>query len=243
MTFRRITAAVGATALLGVAASTANAAEIYSTQFQALNGSGIDGRATLTVNDDRSALTVRINATGLEPGGVHLGHIHGMFSLDGTPMDSITPPPSADVDGDGFVELAEGVPSYGPILIDFGNVDPDGDGIVDYSQTFNLLDPTVFGTIGMTTDRYDVRDLLGQDLVSLDLREIVLHGLTVPAVGAGTPGEVDGIPGYKVLLPAASGEIVSGAVPEPTTWAMMIGGFGGIGFALRRRARRLRLSF
>lgn len=28
-----------------------------------------------------------------------------------------------------------------------------------------------------------------------------------------------------------------GAVPEPTTWAMMLLGFGGIGFAMRRRAK------
>ena len=28
---------------------------------------------------------------------------------------------------------------------------------------------------------------------------------------------------------------ISGAVPEPATWAMMIGGFGMIGFAMRRR--------
>ena len=28
-----------------------------------------------------------------------------------------------------------------------------------------------------------------------------------------------------------------GAVPEPTTWALMILGFGGVGAAIRRRAR------
>jgi hypothetical protein len=41
----------------------------------------------------------------------------------------------------------------------------------------------------------------------LELREVVIHGLTVPAVGAGTPGEVDGSAGYKVVLPVAGGEI------------------------------------
>jgi hypothetical protein len=30
---------------------------------------------------------------------------------------------------------------------------------------------------------------------------------------------------------------LAGAVPEPATWAMMIGGFGLVGGALRRRAR------
>ncbi|WP_242141227.1 PEPxxWA-CTERM sorting domain-containing protein [Sphingomonas sp. TREG-RG-20F-R18-01] len=30
---------------------------------------------------------------------------------------------------------------------------------------------------------------------------------------------------------------VAGAVPEPATWTMMLLGFGGIGFAMRRRSR------
>ena len=39
------------------------------------------------------------------------------------------------------------------------------------------------------------------------LRELVIHGLTVPeGAGAGTPGEVDGTAGYKLVLPVASGE-------------------------------------
>ncbi|NTZ41676.1 PEP-CTERM sorting domain-containing protein, partial [Altererythrobacter sp. SALINAS58] len=38
------------------------------------------------------------------------------------------------------------------------------------------------------------------------------------------------------------------AVPEPTTWAMMLFGFGAIGFAMRRRkdktvTRRLHVSY
>ena len=41
---------------------------------------------------------------------------------------------------------------------------------------------------------------------SLQLREIIIHGLTVPATGI-APGEVDGTAGYKVVLPVAGGEI------------------------------------
>ena len=33
-----------------------------------------------------------------------------------------------------------------------------------------------------------------------------------------------------------------GAVPEPATWAMMLLGFGGIGFAMRRRRKRTSLA-
>ena len=35
----------------------------------------------------------------------------------------------------------------------------------------------------------------------------------------------------------------AGAVPEPATWAMMLVGFGGLGFAMRRRPARTRVRF
>ena len=39
-----------------------------------------------------------------------------------------------------------------------------------------------------------------------------------------------------------SGTTATGAVPEPATWAMIIGGFGMMGGAIRRRARRAQLA-
>lgn len=38
------------------------------------------------------------------------------------------------------------------------------------------------------------------------------------------------------------GSLTGGTVPEPATWAMMIGGFGAVGSALRRRRRRTTVS-
>ncbi len=35
---------------------------------------------------------------------------------------------------------------------------------------------------------------------------------------------------------------VTGAVPEPATWAMMIGGFGMVGGAMRRTRRKQKVS-
>ena len=37
----------------------------------------------------------------------------------------------------------------------------------------------------------------------------------------------------------SSPAVVAGAVPEPTTWAMMLAGFGGVGFVMRRRKRKV----
>jgi hypothetical protein len=53
-----------------------------------------------------------------------------------------------------------------------------------------------------------------------------------------TTGGLNGSNAYeRLVFTAFSG----GAVPEPSTWAMMLLGFGGIGFAMRRR-RKLPLA-
>ena len=81
------------------------------------------------------------------------------------------------------------------------------------------------------------------------LREIVIHGLTVPAgPGSGTAGEVDGTNGFLAVLPVASAEIMPGgamsAVPEPASWAMMIFGFFGVGGLVRSRVKvRRKLAY
>lgn len=217
-------------------ASAVHAPQNFTVDFTQINGQGANGNAKLTINAGATSLFVQINATGLEAGGPHLAHIHGLFSnvTSGTPVNSTTPTINNDTDNDGFIELAEGLPSYGPILIDFGNIDPDQDGSIAFSQTFDLTNSAIYsGGYGRT-------DLLGANLGSFDLREIVIHGMSVaPGIGAGTPGEVNGTGGYLAVLPVLSGEIaVAGAIPEPTSWALMIGGFGAIGTSLRSTRRR-----
>jgi hypothetical protein len=53
-------------------------------------------------------------------------------------------------------------------------------------------------------------------------------------------GEVFGAPAQLVWN--FNGRPVTGSVPEPATWAMMLLGFGGIGMAMRRRTRHVSLS-
>ncbi len=45
------------------------------------------------------------------------------------------------------------------------------------------------------------------------------------------------VTGYDVGVDRISLEAISGAVPEPTTWALMILGFGAVGIAARNRRR------
>lgn len=186
--------------------------QFYYANIGTLNDSGVSGGGLLAVDDNNTPdnllddkLTVVIAATGLEPGQIHIQHIHGQ---DGT--ESITPPPSADTDGDTFIELAEGLPFYGPILLNLTSPQGSGldgfptapDGSIFFASTYHLH-PNA-----MDTDHggHASGDVIN-NFADLDEYEIVLHGMTVGTLGAGTPGEVDGTAGYKLVLPVASGVI------------------------------------
>ncbi|MCI0755791.1 hypothetical protein, partial [Teichococcus vastitatis] len=82
-----------------------NDLQVFTTDFTALNNSGVDGQALLFLDARSQTLTMHIKAEGLEPGQVHVQHIHG-FDND---KDAKTPTLAQDDDRDGFVELAEGL--------------------------------------------------------------------------------------------------------------------------------------
>jgi len=129
--------------------------DYFMAALEPLNGSGVVGVATLTVEDGKY-LTVQLEASGLEPLTLHPQHIHG---LDRPRQNSSCPGPDADADGDGIVSVGEGLPYYGPVilpLVPFNLV--DGDGELSYSATFTIRP---------------------EDLRPLHKRTIVLHGLTV----------------------------------------------------------------
>lgn len=228
----------GLTAALvgGLAAGSAYAAPIsYSANLMPVNGVG-SGSASLTLDNVANTLKVDINAWGLDD-GLHLAHIHGLFSdvVTGMPTNSVVPDMSNDTDGDGFIEVAEGVPAYGPIILDMQAI---GTGTtISFSETFDLTDSANFGFVGgdMTMPKYTIDDLLGVDGMSLDLREIVVHGQFAPAVGAGTAGEVDGFAGFKAPLPTLAGQVAT--VPEPSTWMMMLSGLIALGLGGQRRRK------
>lgn len=196
----------------GVVQSVQAADTFYVVNFNALNDSGLSGGALLAVDDNGTpenlsddTLTVVIAATGLEPNQVHIQHIHG---VDGT--EAVTPPPSSDTDGDTFIELAEGLPFYGPILLNLTSPQGSGldgfptaqDGSIFFAASYHLHpNPTDTDHSG-----YASGDVIN-NFADLDEYEIVLHGMTVGVLGAGTPGEVDGSAGYKLVLPIASGVI------------------------------------
>ena len=86
---------------------------------------------------------------------LHPQHIHGFESDKG---NSFCPTPADDEDGDGLVDLLEGLPDYGPVQLSLTPFPTAADGTVDYEQTF-------------TVD--------AQQVGPLQNRAIVLHGMTV----------------------------------------------------------------
>ena len=55
--------------------------------------------------------------------------------------------------------------------------------------------------------------------------------------------EVSGTSGLGKFKLAVDGNVTTLAVPEPSTWAMMLADFGGLAFAAFRRTRRTGVSF
>ena len=172
------------------------------------NNSGALGFAAVTL--DGNTLQVRFVAHNVTEGDPHPLHIHG-FTDDGTERLAVA---SDDVDGDGFVETAEGAgAAFGPIIASLtasGDVDPalgasqdfdvaDADGRIVFDRTYTL-DPN---------DPED-QDALTALQARIEGRVIKLHGLEVAeGAGEGTPGEVNGEGGYAALLPVAAGQLLT----------------------------------
>lgn len=144
---------------------------------------------------------------------MHAQHIHGFDN--GT--QSRTPTLLQDTDHDGFVELAEGQQTYGPVQLNL-TINPQDSahdhGTTGHDHTANAMFPTAdaHGDLHYReVFRFDPSDPNAQSIfnsiTSLNAKEIVLHGLTLQADQGSDGGEADGTAGYKGVLPVASGEL------------------------------------
>lgn len=181
----------------------------YTAQLNELNGSGATGTAYVSVTGNQA--TVNIESTGTSPGLPHAQHFHI------GPKATSCPDISSDMDGDGLISTAEGLPSYGPIKVSLtteGDVSADSglaverfpvgesNGDLSYSRTFTLPE-------GVT----------GADLANA---EIVQHGVSTLF---GDPGAYDGEPRSSIAptlpleatIPANCGVLVPVAQEDKAT--------------------------
>ncbi|MDQ3863338.1 MAG: hypothetical protein M3317_07545, partial [Actinomycetota bacterium] len=84
--------------------------KVFMADLNPLNRSGAHGHALL-LKDGRK-LDTKIVTRGMAPGLPHAQHIHGMAQAI-----SECPTLAADKNGDGLINTAEGLPSYGPIQV------------------------------------------------------------------------------------------------------------------------------
>jgi hypothetical protein len=117
--------------------------------------------------------------------------------------------------------------------IDFLFVDPTNSAVASFTTAFSLLVTDGSGTVLTAYDA--LGNVLGIATATSGFNErIGISGVgDIARVNVTTPADPTA---YDDLQFADVASV--GAVPEPGTWAMMLLGFGTVGFAMRRSARR-----
>lgn len=159
-------------------------------------GLNVTGSATLELQGLN--LTAHISASGLSPNLPHLMHIHGVIGAHND-----CPNMTADTNGDGFIDTAEGLPAYGPIDVTFstrGDTSP--------AAALNLSTAVVADSAGHInyTRSFKVSKDVAKHLGDL---HVVIHGADLNANGAydGIDGSLGaGIP-LEAELPVSCGGI------------------------------------
>lgn len=241
--------AAATVATLGFA--TAGQAKVlsYEAILNDLSNLGGSGMASLMLDTETNRLDVSVTGRGFAPNMLHVQHIHGRFNADGSVRDTVSPTlATADANGDGLIQLLEGVPFYGPIVMSLFDETATDNGFMGFPKVTD----EEYGTFAFNAS-YDLNTtsafagMFGiDDLLPLDQREIVIHGAFLSPMLGGVGNEAADNPlfkfgGYSAFVPVAAGEIrlIDGGmgvapVPLPAAGWLMIAGIGGMA-ALRRR--------
>jgi hypothetical protein len=166
------------------------------------------GVARFVINGDRFSAQVRM--TGTPRNMAHVQHIHAADKC---------PTIAADTNHDGFVDVVEGIPAYGPILVP---LDADLSSQAAGSMTFPMANNAGFynyqkmtSLTAMLADLHapdpDPMDAVvklpaGEDL-NLAGRHVVVHGVPASTHLPATVQTLHGLPA-QATLPIACGEIV-----------------------------------
>ncbi|MEG3123520.1 PEPxxWA-CTERM sorting domain-containing protein [Sphingomonas sp. GB1N7] len=131
-------------------------------------------------------------------------------------------------------------------------------GLVGYRASSTTPTDQTRAIYRINADITDITLGAGNYFVTWALAGTAASGPFVPPVvgSQGTGNALQSLSGaaYTTLTDAGSGQtldvpftingtVAASAVPEPATWAMMIGGFGMVGGAMRSRRRKTTISF
>jgi hypothetical protein len=253
MKLHHLAAALSAATLAWGGAASAATVENYTVNFTALQSQPIVATAALAYDPVTQLLDVSITGTGFTPDIFHIAHIHGF--ADGSapsrspilangfdPRDSsgFIPGDPTTNDGDGFTELAEGIPFYGGIMLSFNEpgqlgINADATGAINFSSVYDLS-----GNVDG-----DQRAAIFSNGLGLGDREIVIHGIETfferedqiaPGLGGGVNVASIVQPYYNIAIPAAVGEINATPVPLPAPALLLFAGLGGLAIMRRHKA-------
>ena len=166
-------------------------AMVWTTNLKPMNAHAtkraVTGKATFIVKD--GMFTAIVDAKGVAPGVPHPQHIHGFTSG----KEAVCPGPQADDDRDGLVELLEGLPFYGPVLVP---LDKDLENTAQQIPLFPTPEDYDYHyeqTIPLS-ELYDYEGFSPGMDINLAIRAVVVHGAFVNGQ-------------YQAVLPVACGDL------------------------------------
>jgi hypothetical protein len=250
--FFTLTAATAVVLALPTAALADGHTETFTATIGQANETGASADAELSL--DGNDLTVSIAGDGFFDGFPHAMHFHGEPGGDNV-CGPLNPGDAgfedADVDGDGFLSVVEGVPAYGPVTVSLtteGDTSPDSALAVERFPTSATLD---------YERTFEVSDEVADNLSSL---HIVIHGADLN--DSGEIGDLENEDGtlkessldpelpFEATAVAACGQIVTagtaagpdtgagGTAPASTTTGGLLAGLfalAGLGTVAARR--------
>lgn len=154
-------------------------------------------------------ITARVSVKGAAPNMMHMQHIHTGTSC---------PTMAADTNRDGIVDVVEGIPAYGAILVPLdGDLSSQAAGgmmspMANRAGNYNYMKSTSLRA--MLTDLHmpnlnpsgPVAKLAANEALRLEVRHVVIHGVpestALPSTAMGLPGA-----SAQMALPIACGEL------------------------------------
>ncbi len=240
--------ALAAPMAMAISPAHADEGDTVTLRLDSMKGSNATGEAALTPTAD-GGLTVSIKSKDMIPNMPHAQHLHGDFSG----KDFTCPTPAADTDGDGFISIEEGVPTYGGVKISLtttGDISgdsglaldrfpvADADGNLEYNRTLTAAELPE-GTLDNIANLHIVQhgvDANGNDKYDLDglgestfAKSLGVDGIPEEGTDSATCG---------MIVPSGAVETGGEAPTAPSTGLLAAGGVlavGGGALALGRR--------
>lgn len=176
----------------------------YTATLSQMNGSGTSGDVSIELNGTTADVTVTVNGASPD-GSPHAQHLHGEFGADNT-----CPTDDADTDGDGLVNVVEGVPSYGGVKV---SVTTEGDTTADSALAVERFPAGTDGSYTFTRT-FELDQESADNLGSL---VFVVHGIDLDGSGqydGDAPSSLNPDLPLEATIPAACGQIAFAAAPS-----------------------------